>query len=646
VLARLVDARHQTAAHRPPTQVPAAEIAGERRVVLANEASVRIFHRRFPPPGARRVSLDVPIPERLRGRALRLASSVQGGGAAITGQTPRVVATPGATVTLEVDLSREVDKGVTVVVAARPGPPETSWESAPIAIPAGATLRFGIGVDESEWTPAAPVVRFTLTALAGAGEAVLFRRRLDPGTRPEHRRWFDHTIDLSAYAGQTIRLRFASDARPRDESTPFVFPVWSDPTVLAPATAPPPRNLLLISLDTLRADHLGTHGYGRPTTPAIDAEIAARGTVFERAFATSPWTFPSHAAMLTGLYSCTERFVPPGRDPQAGVIATLPADAHTLAEAARLYGFTTAAFTEDGWISAEMGFARGFGTMVENRAFPHLSEPLGQVERTMHDALAWIRKHRDVPWFVFVHTYQVHNPYTPPPGYLARVAPEHGADRAEADRAAYDAEIRYTDDVLGRFLAGLEAAGAADALLALVSDHGEGFNEHGLFMHGNSLYDELLHVPLILRAPGLVPAGQRIGSDVGLIDVMPTLLDLLGLPLPGRTEGRSLVPLLRGDDGSNAPALFADVGDKVAVRHGGLKWIVDEKTGSAEVFDLASDPKETRSVLGTRALPREPAAWLAEFRRLCPRTGPAPPVGGDRIDPAVRDKLRALGYLE
>jgi arylsulfatase A-like enzyme len=649
VVTRYVDARYQTDAQTPPVNVPTVEIAGERRPVLASSPVVRIFHHAFPPPVSRRVTLDVPVPEHLRGRPLRLTSSVPDGGAAITGQTPRVVWKPDATVKLQVDLSREIDKGVVVAVATRAGPPETSYESAPFSVPRGARLRFGIGVDESEWTPTLAAVRFTLSALTDGGETALFSRRLDPAVRPEHRKWFDHAVDLTPYSGQTIRLRFATEAKPKESSAPFLFPVWSDPTLLAPAAeGSHPRHVLLVSLDTLRPDHLGSYGYRRPTSPNIDALLAARGTVFERAFATSPWTLPSHAAMLTGLYSCAQRLVPPGpKDPEGGVIASLSPDAVTLAEGLRMHGYTTAAFTEDGWISAEMGFARGFGTLIENRAFPHLSEPLGQVERTTHDALAWIRRHGDVPWFVFVHTYQIHNPYTPPPGYMELVAPDHGDDRAEADAAAYDAEIRYTDDVLAQFLAGLDAAGAGDALVALVSDHGEGFNEHGLYMHGNSLYEELLHVVFMLRAPGLVPAGRRISSDVGLIDLVPTLLELVDLLAPRRAEGRSLASLLRQDDGPDPPPLFADLGGKVAVRHAGLKWIIDEKTAAAEVFDLAADPRETKSVVGTRTLPREPAAWLEDFHKICPPAGaPAAPLGGDTVDPTVRQKLRALGYVE
>ena len=650
VVTRLVDERYRPQRDGSTGAVPTAEIAAERRPVLATSDPVRLTRQTVPPPGARRVVLDVPIPERLRGVPLRLVASVETTAVGVTGQAPRVVSAPEGRVKLEVGLTREgVDRATTIVVSGRAGPPETRYLSQPVAVPPGARLQFGIGVDEAEWSPAMPAVGFTVTAVTDARETVLFRKRLDPGAHPEQRRWSDHAIDLAPYAGQRVRLRFESTLEAKDPAAPFVFPVWSDPTVVVPMEPGQRRgNLILVSVDTLRADHLGCYGYRRPTSPTIDTALAARGTLFEKVFATSPWTFPSHAAMLTGLYSCTGRlFGTNGAASGASPLGELPADAATLAEMLRARGYATAAFTEDGWISSEMGFARGFGTYVENRAFPRFSEPLGQVEQTLDHALRWIRRNAESPWFVFVHTYQVHNPYTPPPGYLERVAPEYGDDRASADAAAYDGEIRYTDDVLVRFLAGLDAAGAGDALLALTSDHGEQFNEHGLYMHGNSLYEELLHVPLILRAPGLVPSGKRISTDVGLLDLVPTLLELLGLPPPARAEGRSLVPLIqRGDE--KAVPLFADLVGTVAVRHLGFKWIIDEKSGAAQVFELATDPHEMKNLDGARPLPVDAARWLRDFHALCPPAaqGQPPALPNGAIDPAVREKLRALGYLD
>ena len=630
--------------------MPSVEIAGERRPVLASPPSFRLAAHTVRPPGTRRVRFDVPIPEPLRGRPLRLFASLLMPGVALVDQAPRVVAQPDDHVAMDVALSREaIDKPPTVVVTARAASGETRWVSEPVAVPAGARLRFGIGIDESEWSSALPATTFVASAIAdGGGETTLVRRRLDPGRHPNQRRWIDHDVDLGAFAGRSVRFAFATEAHPHDAGAPFVFPVWSNPTVLAPdATSSPRRNVLLISIDTLRPDHLGCYGYRRPTSPNIDAVLAARGTPFEHAYANAPWTFPSHAGMLTGRYPCIQRLYPAARSADYGnEFGALPTDEPTLAEILHARGYATAGFTEDGWIRADMGFGRGFGTFVENRAFPRFSEPLGQVERTLHDALEWIHRHDDMPWFAFVHTYQVHNPYTPPPGYLARVAPAAGDDRASADAAAYDAEIRYTDDVLGRFLADLDAAGAGDALVVLTSDHGEQFGEHGLWMHGNSLYDELLHVPLVVRAPGLVPAGKRVAADVGLLDVVPTILDLVGADAPPRADGRSLARMIRDGEGSAVP-LLADIGGTVAARDAGLKWIVDGKTGATQVFALATDPHELRDVAGTRPLPADGAKWLADFRALCPPATPGATVPGTgTIDPAVRDKLRALGYIE
>jgi arylsulfatase A-like enzyme len=294
------------------------------------------------------------------------------------------------------------------------------------------------------------------------------------------------------------------------------------------------------------------------------------------------------------------------------------------------------------------GFARGFGTFVESKS-PKLNEYVGQADATLRSALAWIRAQRDgVPWFVFVHTYQVHYPYAPPPGYLDKVLTEKVTPAALLTTALYDAEIRYTDDLLAAFLADVEALpGGRETLVVVFSDHGEQFGEHGLYQHGNSLYDVLLHVPLILRAPGLVPAGRRVPAVVGLIDVAPTMLELLGLPLPHWTQGRSLVPLL--ENGHQLPEghLFANLPllNFISVRSATRKWIIDDATGRPSTFDFIADPYETKNQPGTT--PAEVADLLHAYRTAC-RMLPAPPapVADEEMDPAVREKSRALGYLD
>jgi arylsulfatase A-like enzyme len=398
--------------------------------------------------------------------------------------------------------------------------------------------------------------------------------------------------------------------------------------------------VLLLSLDTLRPDHLGAYGYDRPTSPTIDRMLAAEGAVFERAYSPFPSTPASHMTIFTGRLPCAHGVY--GGPDGVALAAGIP----TLPEMLRDAGWATGGFTEDAWVTATLGFSRGFETFVENRSAKFM-QPEGQARRTFGEAAAWIRAQADRPWFAFVHTYQVHHPYAPPPGYVERVAPDHGPDRAASAIARYDGEIRYTDELLRPLLAAVDDAGGRDGtLVVLLSDHGEHFGEHGLFLHGFSLFEPMLHVPLVLRAPGLVPPGLRVPVNVGLIDVLPTVLDLLGLPPAPGVQGRSLAPLLRGER-LPATTQWAELpfAKLVAARDGRVKRLIHVETGEAKVFDLAADPEEEHD-LGSTADVEENRRLLATWERLC-AAGRADDARDRRpaLDPAVREKLEALGYV-
>jgi arylsulfatase A-like enzyme len=633
-LVHLADLRYQHRGDVSTAGVPAATIGGERRPVLASVPLTGLKLESLPAPPPSALTLRVPIPEPLRGGALRLVAS--SGRVHVLSQKPRMVPEAGA----EQEVTFELAPGETgtgwLAVSARGRPPEEPYLTEPVAVPPDARLRFGIGVDDVDWPVELPAATFTVTLVRPPtwwwpvrSREVVFRGRLDPASDPKERRWFDHEIDLGPHAGRVVQLEFAATAETSAAGAPFVFPVWSDPTIVARA-APSRPNLILISLDTLRADHLGCYGYARPTSPTID-ELAARSAVFERAYSSFPSTTGSHMTLFTGLYPCAHGL--------GSVTAELAPDIDTLAEVVRAAGYTTAAFTEDGGITAAGGFARGFGTYVENVSIKGKS-PRSPSERTFADALAWIeRRARVGPWFVFIHTYEVHEPLAPPEGYRERVVP----DGDSSPLALYDAEIRYLDDLVAGLLAGLERAGVADdTILVLFSDHGEQFGEHGIYGHQNSLYDTLLHVPLILHAPGLAPAGTRVRTPVGLVDVRPTVLDLLGLPPRGQAHGRSLVPLLQGRPLPDVP-IFAELpGFQVAVRKGRVKWIVGQRTGRVRAF-TDDDPGEERSVA---ALAPEGTALMTQYRSFCreqtPRERMKPQEGFDPI----AEKLKALGYVQ
>jgi arylsulfatase A-like enzyme len=475
-------------------------------------------------------------------------------------------------------------------------------------------------------------VRFAVTVIDERTETRVVETRSDSLPR----RWIDHDVDLSAYAGHTVRLRFDADADAEADS--LAYPVWGDPTIVARRSGPPPLNVLLISLDTLSADHLKCYGYARPTSPTIDWKLAVQGTLFERAYAQYPQTMGSHMTLFTGRYPCVHGLPGPKNAPRA-----LGGDVHTLAELLRAAGYRTGAVTEDGFLTATVGFARGFGSFTEFTRLEPSGYPMGMVAETFGDGVRWIAREPDRPWFLFLHTYQVHAPYVPPPRYLDVISLFQPGPPTPAD--LYDGEIAYTDGKLGELLAALDSSGlTSKTLIILLSDHGEQFGEHGAWGHGNTLYNAVLHVPLVLLAPG-IPPGRRIGDVVGLIDVLPTVLDVLGLPPHAGAQGRSLAPLWRGE-ALPPRILYAEEHawfSLAAAFAPPQKWIFSTNGGPAAAFDIFSDPNELRDLAGKMG--DRGGQLLADFRSLC-TSGPThearrPPP----LNRAVRDKLRALGYV-
>jgi arylsulfatase A-like enzyme len=437
------------------------------------------------------------------------------------------------------------------------------------------------------------------------------------------------------------------------------FAVWRVLLVAVPAlgalaceTGPPPplRSVILISLDTLRADHLGAYGYSRPTSPRLDA-FAAEGVVFERAIAQASSTRPSHRSLF-----------------QSRPASATTRDGPALAESLSLAGVRTAAFTGGGIVSARLGFERGFETWEEGSG--GLAWALPRVE-------AWLRAHQGERFFLFLHTYDIHLPYDPPAPFDSMFLPDYrgvvrGKDTrnllrrvrglrvrgfddsdakpvlTEADRrqivALYDGGIRYADAHLGRLFDLLGSLDLWDETAVVVfSDHGEEFWDHGSVSHSHTLFQELIHVPLIFRAPALSP--RRIPSVVPLLDIAPTLLDLLGLPIPVGFTGRSLLPLMTGVE-TQARAFPAEQRALKAWIDPPWKLVIDEDGGEPLLFHLTDDPQERQS--RTREEPERVAALQARLREALPE------VGTDGVfelepgekSPELLERLRQLGYVE
>ena len=400
----------------------------------------------------------------------------------------------------------------------------------------------------------------------------------------------------------------------------------------APEQAERP-NVLLISLDTLRADRVGSYGYQRPTTPFLD-ELAARGVRFSHAFINTHCTPQSHATVFTSLYQEAHGVgMGPGdgRDvDQIRSMYTLDEAHTTLAEILRDAGYLTLAVTEGGFMDREFGLDQGFVEYYDGAR---------AIDQGVIRLLRMLRRHADDPRPVFalLHTYQVHLPYAPPKPYRAQFgwaeSPyEATADRIRAIREAgfppddvrylsdmYDAELRFADDTLRALFRDLEATGFLDeSLVVVISDHGEEFREHGELSHRQTLYEEIMRIPLLIVGSG-VDRGAVDERMASLVDVAPTILARLGLTPPARQDGHDLLAPAPAEED---PAVFAQFGARrYAVRT--RRWkLIDtlDPEPRVELYDLEADPGELDD-----AAAREPeivAALRARIERWRATAGP------------------------
>ncbi len=383
--------------------------------------------------------------------------------------------------------------------------------------------------------------------------------------------------------------------------------------------ASPARHLVLVTIDTLRADRLGAYGHASARTPASDA-LAAGGARFDRAFATAPITLPSHASLLTGRY-------PPAHGARHNGMS-VHAGTPTLAGMLREAGFATAAFVAAFPLDRRFGLAAGFETygdrLPRGAGGRPANERAGQA--VVDEATAWMAAHRDARMFLWVHLFEPHAPYGTP-----------GDRRPVAAR--YDDEVAEADRQVGRLL---DALGSArdQALVVLTGDHGEAFGEHGEIGHSVFAYDTTLRVPLVMAGPGVRP--QVVAEPVGLVDVLPTALALLGLP-PAESDGVSVAPLLAGGTlparalyaESFAPLLDFGWSPLRTLREAGRKYIAAPRP---ELYDLDADPGETRDLSAT--VPDVARRMAGSVERVSTAHVETPTVASD----AAR-RLQSLGYV-
>lgn len=430
-------------------------------------------------------------------------------------------------------------------------------------------------------------------------------------------------------------------------------------------------SIILISIDTLRADRLGVLGNQRSLTPALD-RFAAEGMLFQEAISAAPWTLPSHAAIFTSLlpFDMRRHWDFDGVQPQNVLLAE------------RLYeaGYSTAAFTGGGYVSAQFGFEQGFEIYED-----HDEAAEGGPDAIIASALAWVRSVRETPFFLFLHTYEAHYPYLHAeharPSDAGRLeqtitdeevdAIHHGdliltPDERRYVSDLYDGDVAWADRAIGGFLDSLRQEGTLDRTLVVVlSDHGEELWDREPDYspdHGHSLYQELVHVPLLVRWPGQVPTGARVKTPVSLLDVTPTLLDLAGVPGDPEHRGRSLATTLKTGEEPGARTIQAESvqygPDRFLMRNGDLTVILTpypDRLDNAvpiparplEIFDLAADPLEQQDLsshLTPAAAQMVDALWQRSKGVL-----DQPYRKGQEKPPELPDdllqQLRSLGYL-
>jgi arylsulfatase A-like enzyme/tetratricopeptide (TPR) repeat protein len=398
----------------------------------------------------------------------------------------------------------------------------------------------------------------------------------------------------------------------------------------APVGPFPRAPVILVSIDTLRADRLPLYGYRAGSAPAFDA-LGRDGVVFEEVYSHCPLTLPSHASLLTGL-------LPPDHGVRDNLGFSL-ADAHrTLAQRFKAAGLATGAAVSAYILRGSTGIGRGFDLYDDGidpeaaRSDPSLASLQRDGAVAVVALLRWIdERAEDERFFAFLHLFEPHSPYAPPERH------RHHAD-------PYDGELSYSDELLGRLVEGLRARGRLDgAVLAVTSDHGEGLGDHGEDEHGILLYREALHVPLVLRLPDRARAGLRLAGTVPLVDLPATLLDLAGLPTDG-LDGASLRAAI--DRGRVEPAaVYSETfypryhfawSELFSATEGRYRFI---RAPSPELYDLATDPAEKQNLAATRErLVARMGSWL-DGRTAGPVAQP------QTVSPETREALRALGYV-
>lgn len=492
-------------------------------------------------------------------------------------------------------------------------------------------------------------------------------------------------IDLKPYAGSKVQLTFlTSETHPKEfeKFTPPIVPIWVNPLIYQRTETERP-NIILISLDTVRPDHLSCYGYTREVSPGIDS-LASDGVLFKNTYSSTSWTLPAHVSMLTSL-DCRHHQV-------YFLLQKMNRETTTLADVLRNEQYFCAAFTGGGYLSETYGFSKGFDSYQEIKLYGDKAIRFDEAERLSAMASAWIEKNKNKDFFLFLHTYQPHDPYAnlSPVGrdFLkknakweqvkmetlfdekGRFGTHFSEDEIQNIVDLYDGEIKYTDVAFVQpILAKLKEVGLYEkSLIILTSDHGEEFYDHKAWLHDHSVYNESIRIPLIIKFPGQQYRGLRVENIARITDILPTILQFLGIKVSSKLfDGESLLPVLKGKEKKQRSYVsdlalreFDFAPTVIAINQNNFKFILNRRIVSPyierisrdfdgsqiELYDTETDPKETKNLafhITYRDLCFE---LLNKIEELYQKAGQERKKQEEiTLDQNLRERLKALGYI-
>jgi arylsulfatase A-like enzyme len=498
---------------------------------------------------------------------------------------------------------------------------------------------------------------------------VLFQKYLSPPQKEESPAFSWHSIDLPDIR-DSAQLVFVTEG---DESN---YSFWSNPVLYKRQEGA--QNVILISVDTLRSDHLGCYGYQRKTSPRIDS-LALDGVTFLNTYASSPWTLPSHVSLLTSLHCVHHQVYYDDEAMDPSLIS--------LADVLRQNQMYCAALTGGGFVSSIYGFSKGFDTYSDDSGGIFRQD---SAEHLFQLVSQWLDNHKDKGFFLFLHTYQPHNPYACPYPYKTMFLQEGATWRhldlmshlggkpgifiplTEEERQnvvdLYDGEIRYTDEgLIGPLIQKLKDLDLYDqSMVVFTSDHGEEFYDHQGWGHGHSLYDESLKVPLIIKFPESAYKGKRISNFVSLVDIFPTIMEEVGIDSDNLDlDGKSLFPLVVGQEKGDRTFL-ADIASnvldshiprKISMNKGGEKLILNQNfrkedleffvaqpphNALVEIYNVSQDRGETKNMAGVKP---ELAHQIIQDINQIYKEAIKRRTGKLELDEELKKQLKALGYI-